>query len=84
MYRTHGDRDKLHQQMSHVVEDVENQGDVDNNNSGDDKNGPSKMRALQDLPMFQTGVDCVDKEIEKLGMTGNCYSVHSVLEKKER
>jgi hypothetical protein len=32
--------------------------------------------------MFQADVDGMDKEIEKLGMEENCYSVHSVLEKK--
>jgi len=67
--------------MSHIVEDVENQNDVNDSNSkeGTDSN---RIWALQDLPMFQADVDGMDKEIEKLGMEENCYSVHSVLEKK--
>lgn len=81
MHRTHGDREKLHEQMSHIVEDIENQNDVDDSDIEENIDS-SRIRALQDLPMFQTGVDGMDKEIEKLGMDENRYSVQSVLEKK--
>jgi len=83
MHRTHGNHDKFHEQMSHVVEDVENQKESDANDCKDDNTGTNKIQAIQDLPMFQTGVDGIDMEIKKLGMEENLYDVHSVLEKKE-
>merc|ERR1719282_1309127 len=97
MHRTHGDRDKLHDQMSYAVEDIEGQqngGGIEKDvvddiskNGGDDGDGSDRngdMLALQDLAMFQADVDggTMDKAIEKLGQE-NRYSVQSVVEKKE-
>lgn len=93
MHRTHGDRDKFHDQISYSVEDIESQqngGGIEKDGGGDDEGGSNSngtkndILALQDLPMFQADVDgTVDKAIERLGQEEKRYSVHSVIEKKE-
>jgi len=80
MRRTHGDHDKLHQQMSHKVEDIE-KGDVGNDETDlSESEKPNKVQNLQDLQMFQTDIDGMEREIEKLGREEIRYSVHNVEE----
>jgi len=88
MRRTHGDRAKLHKQMSHTVEDVEHQDngtdiiaiDEDATTSKGSKGG--NVQNLQQLKMFSTDIDGVNKELEMLDQEENRYSVESVIEKK--
>lgn len=78
MHRTHGDREKLHQQMTHRVKDVESQKEEDAARGP----SPSVVRrgssTLQDLKMFQAGVGDVEEEMEELEPYEKNYSVHSV------
>lgn len=68
MHRTHGDREKLHQQMTHRVKDVEGEGEA----------AERRSSTLQDLKMFQAGVGDVEEEMQELGPYEKNYSVHSV------
>ena len=77
MHRTHGDRNKLHEQMSHTVKDVEGGNETDDTTSDEDAAG-RKVENLQQLKMFSTDIDGVDKELERLGKEENMYSVESV------
>eukprot|EP00536_Pseudo-nitzschia_multiseries_P000845 jgi/Psemu1/294189/fgenesh1_pm.11_\ len=80
MRRTHGDHDKFHEQISHKVQDVESQTNEDGYGA-ESRDTTTKTRGLQDLQMFQTDIDGIEKEIEKLTRE-NCYSVQSLAEKK--
>ncbi|VEU42683.1 unnamed protein product [Pseudo-nitzschia multistriata] len=87
MRRTHGDHDKFHEQISHKVQDIECQMKADNGSESSDFESETasiknKVRDLQDLKMFQTNLDGIDKEIEKLGREENRYSVQSLEDKK--
>mmetsp|Transcript_13568 Transcript_13568/g.31695 ORF Transcript_13568/g.31695 Transcript_13568/m.31695 type:complete len:384 (+) Transcript_13568:62-1213(+) len=84
MRRTHGDHDKFHEQISHKVRDVESQSQTEEDYSDEDgeTETATKVRDLQDLPMFQTTIDGIDKEIEKLGREENRYTVQPLIEKK--
>jgi len=70
MHRTHGDRKKLNEQMGHNVKDVELQ---DLTNASE-----NKVHNLQELKMFSTGVDGVQKELETLATEEEKYSVKNV------
>ena len=100
MNRTHGDREKLLEQMSHSVKDVESQsgnkygrsesgvastadGATSDDNTEKTNTEGKNVQNLQDLAMFQTNIDGMDKEIEKLGREGGRYTVQSVIEKKK-
>jgi len=67
MQRTHGDKDKLHTQMSHQVADLESQG-----REGEERaeniadSTSSEPKDLQNLKMFEANVDGIDTELNKL------------------
>lgn len=78
MHRTHGDRAKLQEQMSHSIQDVEDQDlkiEPVESNEGNIHN-------LQELKMFTTGIDPVDKELLSLATEEDKYSVKSVKKNK--
>jgi len=77
MHRTHGDRSKLHEQMSHTVKDVEGGNETDDTTSDKDAAG-GKVENLQQLKMFSTDIYGVDKELERLEKEEYMYSVESV------
>jgi MFS superfamily sulfate permease-like transporter len=67
MQRTHGDKDKLHTQMSHQVADLESQGregEEREENVADSTS--SEPKDLQNLKMFEANVDGIDTELNKL------------------
>ena len=77
MHRTHGDRSKLHEQMSHTVKDVEGGNETDDTTSDKDAAG-RKVENLQQLKMFSTDIYGVDKELERLEQEEYMYSIESV------
>jgi len=77
MHRTHGDKSKLQEQMSHSVRDVEHQGE-----ENETMTTSPNVQNLQQLKMFSTDIDGVDEELETLLKEENKYSVESVIEKK--
>ena len=83
MHRTHGDRDKLKEQLSHSVKDVEG-GDETDASSGAEEEG-EKPSTLQDLKMFTTdSVDGHDKDLEVLQKESEKFVVESIEEKKDK
>ena len=80
MHRTHGDRTKLQEQMSHNIEDVE-AGNQPNETTGDEKK-TEEVKSLQELKMFSTDIDGHEKELEMLGKEEIKYSIESITEKK--
>jgi len=77
MHRTHGDKGKLQEQMSHSVRDVEHQGEENETTTT-----IPNVQNLQQLKMFSTDIDGVEEELETLLKEENKYSVESVIEKK--
>jgi len=73
MQRTHGDKDKLHTQMSHQVADLESQG-----REGEEReelvsgSGTAfEPKDLQNLKMLEVDVDGLDVELSKLAATNS-------------
>jgi len=81
MQRTHGDKDKLHIQMSHQVADLESQGregeQIDENIA---RGTSSEPKDLQNLKMFEANVDGMDVELNKL--LDNSADVQEISEHK--
>jgi len=80
MNRTHGDRKKLMKQMSNSIEDIELQ-DLTVQGAEGEKSKESNPHSLQDLKMFSTDIDGVEKEIEHLKTEEVKYSIEDI--KKE-
>ena len=81
MNRTHGDRTKLQEQMSHSVRDVEG---GEESIEEDKAHSPANAETvLQGLKMFTTDIDGHEKELEALGKDHEKYSVKSVSTEKK-
>lgn len=82
MHRTHGDREKLKEQLSHSVKDVEGGEETDTSSGVEESEKPAKT--LQELKMFSADVDGHDKELELLRKSSEGFVVEPIEDKKEK
>lgn len=82
MHRTHGDREKLKEQLSHSVKDVEGGEETDTSSGVEESEKPAKT--LQELQMFSTDVNGHDQELEILRQSSEGFVVEPIEDKKEK
>ena len=83
MHRTHGDRKKLKEQLSHNVKDVEGGADTDGSTSADTSSEkPAGVENLQELKMFSNDLNGHEKQLETLRKESDKYKCETIGDKK--